>query len=95
MPAEIIYLINQRAERDGNDLDVNVEMRIGGYPIDEVINDQEFDLDIPEQRIDPGPPVLDDQERIEVENGLDLEDLDRNVEDVFEPDLDDRVDDDV
>jgi len=48
-------MINNKAERDGNDLDVNAEMRIGGFQINEVINDQDYTLELPEQRIDPRP----------------------------------------
>ena len=70
MKAEIINLINGRAARDGNEMDVNVEMRIGGYPIDEVINDQDYNVEVPEQRVDPGPIIHDDLDGVQVVDAL-------------------------
>jgi hypothetical protein len=64
MPAENINLINGRAARDGNKMDVNVKMRIGFYLFDEVINDQDYNVEVPEQRVDSGPIIHDDVETV-------------------------------
>jgi len=90
MPAEIINLINGRASRDGNEMDVNVEMRIRGYPIDEVINDQDHNVEVPEERVDPGPIIHDDRDGVQV---VDMEIECHNIEDVPDPVLDVHVQD--
>ena len=63
MPLKIINMITNRSARDGNNLDVNTEMRIGGFKSNEVIKDQDYNLEV--RRIDSGSMIHDDQERLE------------------------------
>ena len=46
---------------------------MGCFQINEIINDQDYVLDLPEQRIDPGPMIPDDQEELENAHDQELE----------------------
>ena len=66
-------------------------MRVGGYPLDEIINDQEVDLEISGQIIDPRPLAYDAQEYIQDDRCREIEVNCLNADDEPGPVLDDRL----
>ena len=58
---------------------------MGGFQINEVINDEDYTLELPKQRIDTGLMIPDDQEELENAHDQGLEHISDNFQDALEP----------